>query len=82
MSLINATVSHEMRTPINSITSQNINLKHLVEKLGESLADSLSIEALQSKVRRLKDELGECCTILDSSSRFLAYEVNDMLDFS
>ena len=44
LSLINATVSHEMRTPINSINAQNVQLQFLVDLIGELLTSSLPTE--------------------------------------
>ena len=37
LTLINATVSHEMRNPINSIKSQCLQLKMLINKIKEIL---------------------------------------------
>jgi signal transduction histidine kinase len=39
LNLINATVSHEMRNPLNSIHSQNIENKALYEELEELIKD-------------------------------------------
>jgi len=36
--MVNATVSHEMRNPINSIHSQNINLQEIIQLI-EKLKD-------------------------------------------
>jgi len=46
------------------------------------LQSELSIEVLRTKLQRFLSEMEECYSIQDSSSRFLAYEINDMLDFS
>jgi len=38
LSLINATVSHEMRNPINSILNQNLNQQTIIGKIEESIS--------------------------------------------
>ncbi len=50
MSLINATISHEMRNPINSIRSQNMLQQQLNQKLDEILKNPKfkSIDSLKS----------------------------------
>ena len=56
---INATVSHEMRNPLNSIMSQNLKQEELAKRL-DNIVDSLTPEnAEESKVllKELSDEL-------------------------
>jgi signal transduction histidine kinase len=50
MALINATISHEMRNPINSIRSQNLLQQQLNQKLDEILKNPKikSIDILKS----------------------------------
>ena len=52
MALVNATVSHEMRNPINSIKSQNLFQKELNQKLRDLITNIniTSIEVLRSKI--------------------------------
>jgi signal transduction histidine kinase len=47
LSLVNATVSHEMRNPINSISNQILQLQMLNSKTKEVL-DSLKSETLEN----------------------------------
>ena len=54
---INATVSHEMRNPINSIISQNIKIEYLVNYLLNTLEENLTLEELKTKVRGVLEEL-------------------------
>jgi signal transduction histidine kinase len=45
LSIINATVSHEMRNPMNSIKAENILKKELIRRLKELLErENISIE--------------------------------------
>ena len=44
MSMVNATVSHELRNPINSIHGQNIMLEILLKKLDDLHEYDLSLE--------------------------------------
>ena len=37
MSMVNATVSHEIRNPINSISCQNTDIKMLVDRMDDLL---------------------------------------------
>ena len=84
LSLINATVSHEMRTPINSINSQNIQIKNTIDKISELLENqSISkLSVFKKKLACLQNQLHESNRIHFCSTKFLGFEINDMLDFS
>ena len=55
MALINATISHEMRNPINSIRSQNLLQQQLNQKLDEILKNPKikSIDILKSLIFKI-----------------------------
>ena len=69
LSLINATVSHEMRNPISSIKSQCLQLKMLINKIKELLSNTkiTSIKKLKKKLRKIIVELEDSLSILMSS---------------
>ena len=50
---INATVSHEMRNPINSILSQNIKIEHCLNLLDNILQEDISIHEMKKKVKEV-----------------------------
>jgi signal transduction histidine kinase len=54
LALINATVSHEMRNPLNSIYSQNIKQIQINEKIQELIKD---LENQKMKPKKLKKKL-------------------------
>jgi signal transduction histidine kinase len=56
LSLINATVSHEMRNPLNSIYSQNLKQKQLSEKFAEILESKMSTKKLKKALKTLRQE--------------------------
>lgn len=45
LNLINATVSHEMRNPLNSISAQNIENMALLQELEEVIINSKSVDS-------------------------------------
>ena len=49
LNLINATVSHEMRNPLNSISAQNIENMALYQELEEVIKNASSIETYSRK---------------------------------
>ena len=85
LSTINATVSHEMRNPLNSIYSQNLKQKQINEKITEVLNidfSNLSMDKLKKYLNRLKEQSIESIKIQTSSTKILNFLVNDMLDFA
>jgi len=52
--MINATVSHEMRNPLNSINSQNIENKALYEALDLKIQESnVNVESIRNIIKKL-----------------------------
>ena len=79
LTLINATVSHEMRNPINAIISQNLLQKQINYRFKEILnTKQASIEQLKSII----DDNEESIEVLGSSTKILGFLVNDLLDFA
>ena len=64
MSIINATVSHEMRNPMNSIKAENTLKKELIKRLKELLEkDNLSIEEFQDEATEILSKLEQSVAI-------------------
>ena len=85
LSTINATVSHEMRNPLNSIYSQNLKQKQINDKIAELLAidfSNISMDKLKDYLSSLREQSMESIKIQSSSTKILNFLVNDMLDFA
>lgn len=85
LALINATVSHEMRNPLNAIYSQNLKQTKLNEEMKnliERNLDKMSKNELKEKMNFMYTEQSESIKIQISSTKIMTYLVNDMLDFS
>lgn len=85
MALINATVSHEMRNPLNSIHSQLIKQTQINEKLKEFIETHLNKKEhkkLRKKLNKLHIEQHDSINVNLASSKILNFLVNDILDFS
>ena len=78
--MINALVSHEMRNPLNSISSMILKLKLLLETLYTNVNNPhLNGDGVKKEVLRFADEMFEACDVLQSSSKLLSFCVDDML---
>ena len=81
LGLINATVSHELRNPLNSIQAQNIANKAQFDKLDQILQSQISetsIRAMKEIVQRLKqDQL-----VSLASTKVMKNIIQDMLDYA
>ena len=85
LALINATVSHEMRNPINSLNSQNIKQTEINAKLMKIIEedlDNVPIKKIRKKLNNVYKEYDETLKVQKSSSKLLKYLVNDILDFA
>ena len=83
LSLINATVSHEMRTPINSIACQNLQIKYLIEKLQELLNDeSATLTMFRQRLVVIISQMSQSNNITLRSTKLLTFVIQDILDYS
>ena len=81
--MINATVSHEIRNPLNSIVAINMQKEELYNDLkrimnNQQIGDELKKEKQQEILNKL--DVGN--DIQQSSSKMIQYLVQDLLDFS
>ena len=83
-SMINATVSHEIRNPVNAIHSQNVILDMLIKKVGDLVEyvglSQLSIEDFMSKLQVILKEADEALGISRQSERLVSLLVEDYTD--
>ena len=54
-SMVNATVSHEIRNPLNSIYCQSIVVKNLVKRVENLLASNMNHEDMKTELLDIKD---------------------------
>ena len=86
MSQVNATVSHEIRNPVNSISSQNAVIKMLVERIDDVIniledpGGGLDPEKLAVQLKRIRRKISEALLINISSERLISFLVEDFLD--
>ena len=83
LSLINATVSHEMRNPTNSIRCQNMLQQQLNEEAEQLLRDDrVPPRQLRRRLIRIIRKHKKSIGIQLSSEKLLTFLVNDLLDFA
>ena len=82
-SLINATVSHEMRNPLNSIHVQVSQIKMLNEEMKELLSSNEDLpESFVSSAENILQKYKDSYKIQKSSERLLNFLVDDILDYA
>ena len=89
LTLINATVSHELRNPLASLIGQRDSLKGLLKQLLEVItyckkksANNREVIKISGILEKIHEGLGVCTKKIVSSSKFIDYFVHDMLDYS
>ena len=85
LQMINATVSHELRNPLNAIIDQKnliFNFLILLSKMILSLRAYTIYSDLCNKLQKLHDQLLESTSKIGSASKFIDFFVHDMLDYA
>mmetsp|Transcript_11652 Transcript_11652/g.17700 ORF Transcript_11652/g.17700 Transcript_11652/m.17700 type:complete len:170 (-) Transcript_11652:811-1320(-) len=81
LTLIHATVSHELRNPLNVIMAESTSIKTIFETLSTRLSDVDTISSETKKsLTNLTEALVKSQTSLSSSSQVMNYLINDFLD--
>ena len=74
MSIINATVSHEMRNPMNSIKAENILKKELIRRLKELLEkENISMDEFKEEASEILSKLNQSVSIQETSGTLLEF---------
>jgi len=79
--IINATVSHEMRNPINSIEFQGRNIEFLLKQVNIFFI-ALDETPELKKIKKKASEMTRSLSVMRQSSKLLLFFVQDLLDFA
>jgi len=82
LAMINACVSHEMRTPLNSIIAFNVQKEGLYKELREELSSNQGAPDIKVKCLLIVDQLEKGRQCQESSSSIIKFLVQDLLDFA
>ena len=80
--LVNATVSHELRNPLNSLLAQNILNTTLYDELKKIARDSSVDITIRNKILLIGDQLQQGLHIQESTANLMVFLVQDLLDYS
>lgn len=83
-SLINATVSHDMRNPTNSILMQTQEQKVLNNKLEQVIVDfdNKPMKKIKKSIQTIHERQQKVASVQMSAVKILMFLVSDMLDYS
>ena len=87
LTLINATVSHELRNPLSSLIGQIESLKSLLVSFEQLLHllkknDSLKDTGIIEKLEDVHSGMTKCGKKIFSAAKFIDYFVHDILDYT
>jgi signal transduction histidine kinase len=80
--LINATVSHELRNPLNSLIAQNMEKTALYKELSEEIDKSNLDSITKKKLQVIMEKLNKGKKVQSSSANLMEFLVQDLLDFA
>lgn len=81
-SMVNATVSHEIRNPVNAIHCQNLTLKMLVERIGDLLDSKYDLGKVKKILSIIRNKISNALDINIASERMVHFLVDDFLDLA
>jgi len=81
LTLINATISHELRNPLNSLVGQTDMLNQYVDEIKQvlQLAD---IKKLKAYLFEIFHKIVLCSSKVQSATKFTDFFVHDILDYT
>ena len=77
LGVINATTSHELRNPLNSLIAQNTKKDALYQNIKDICQHNSYTEILG-----IIDELNDCSKVQNSSTKIMNFLIQDLLDFA
>ena len=80
MSMVNATVSHDIRNPLNSISCQNSVMKMLIERIGDECQKETLPPEFKATLRRIQKKMYASLDMNLSSEKIISFLVDDFLD--
>lgn len=80
--LINATVSHELRNPLNSLIAQNMEKTALYKELSEEIDKSNLDSITKKKLQVIMEKLNKGKSVQSSSANLMEFLVQDLLDYA
>ena len=83
--MINQTVSHELRNPLNSISEQLQKVRSILAILlmiVNELKKNKMYEEVTRKLSKVYNQLNNCQQKMNSATMFVEFFVNDMLDYA
>ena len=81
LALINATVSHELQNPLNSILAQNVEKTNLYQEMSEIVQQMDHGSEDYKKANKIMEELDIGQHVQESSTSTMFFMVKDLLDF-
>jgi signal transduction histidine kinase len=83
LNIINATVSHELRNPLNSIIAQNLEKRKLHEKMNNILRnEQIDFCDVRVSLIHLLGKLKDGNDVQESSADIMSFLIQDLLDYS
>lgn len=82
LSLINATVSHELRNPLSSLIGQITELEENLKSLQKLLISLPSEDENTKKLKQIYTGISKCGRKLKSAAKFIDFFVHDILDYT
>jgi signal transduction histidine kinase len=80
--LINATVSHELRNPLNSLIAQNMEKTALYKELSKEIDKSNLDSITKKKLQVIMEKLNKGKSVQSSSANLMEFLVQDLLDYA
>ena len=79
--MINATVSHELRNPLNSLIGQVTSMKAFLGHLKE-LVNHIQDDQLREQVLKVIENIYKCSNKMVCATKFIDFFVHDILDYT
>ena len=82
--MINATVSHELRNPLNSMIGNIVAMEEHYKEFEKCLEELKKIKSpsLTSRLTKVYDGIKVCCKKMTSAAKFVDFFVHDILDYT